>query len=268
MRTPEAEELAAPEFPPELRWIGAPFVRMDRLLGTHVKLVEFWDFGRINSHRTLPYMKAWHERYSDSGLQVIGVHSPGFSFTRDPELVVQAIDRLGVPYPVALDPDFEVWRAYGNRGWPARYVFDRRGKLTWMHYGEGEYRATELEIQRLLLEIDDELALPPEPVALLRPEDAPGALMKPQTADITLPVDRGRLTLDGDWAEGEDYLEAAAAGASAHAEWDGGECYAILSGVPDPGPAPCEGTFTAEREGVCLHGFQFTPGPPAKAASG
>ena len=123
---------------------------MDRLLGRHAVLVEFWDFARINSLRTLPYLKAWHERYSRHGLQVIGVHSPGYSFGRDRDVVARAVDRLAVPYPVALDPELVVWREYGNRGWPGRYLFDRRSRLTLLHYGEGEYEETERAIQDAL----------------------------------------------------------------------------------------------------------------------
>src|ERR687894_466741 len=107
MRPPDGLELPAPEFPSGITWLGVPFLRMDRLMGRHVVLVEFWDFARVNSLRTLPYLQAWHERYADAGLQVVGVHSPGYSFGRDRETVGRAVDRLEVPYPVALDPGLD-----------------------------------------------------------------------------------------------------------------------------------------------------------------
>src|ERR687895_539387 len=141
--------MTAPEFPPRLDWLGVAFLRMDKQIGRHAVLVEFWDHARINSLRTLPYMRAWHERYSELGLRVIGVHSPGYSFGRDPQLAAEAVDRLEVPYAVVLDPGFAVWRLYGNRGWPGRYLFDRRGKLRYVHYGEGDYLDCELAIQEL-----------------------------------------------------------------------------------------------------------------------
>src|SRR3712207_6103846 len=130
-----------------MEWLNVALLRMDRQLGRHAVLVEFWDFARVNSLRTLPYLKAWHARYAEAGLPVVGVHSPGYSFGRDPALVARAVERLGVPYAVLLDPDLEMWRLYGNKGWPGRYLFDRTGKLVFIHYGEGEYRETELAIQ-------------------------------------------------------------------------------------------------------------------------
>jgi mannose-6-phosphate isomerase-like protein (cupin superfamily) len=140
-------------------------------------LVEFFDSARINSHRTLPYMRAWNERYVDPGLlRIIGVHTPAFSFGRDPETAMQAIEAMEVPYPVVLDPDFAVWREYGNRGWPARYLFDRDLRLFDVHFGEGAYRDTEAAIQELL-------GVEREPVAHVHREDDPEARIVVPTAD-------------------------------------------------------------------------------------
>ena len=261
MRPPAGADISAPEFPPDREWLGVPFLQMAKLLGTHAALVEFFDFARVNSLRTLPYLVAWHERYAEAGLTVIAVHSPGYSFGRDPAVVASAIEALEVPFPVCLDPDFAVWRLYGNRGWPGRYLFDRRGTLRDLHYGEGEYEATERTIQELLLEIDSVLDLP-EPLAPLRPEDAPGALLEPQTADVVLPRDRDRLELVRDWTDGEDYIEAADAGGSAEVEYRGGGAWAVLSGVVAPGVYDTGGRVVADSPGVRLHSFQFLPGPP------
>lgn len=263
MRPPADVEIPAPEFPPQLAWLGAPFVRMDRLLGRHAVLIEFWDFARVHSLRTLPYLRAWHERYADVGLRVIGVHCPGYSFGRDPDTVARAVERLEVPYPVALDPELEVWRLYGNRGWPGRYLFDRRSLLRHVHYGEGEYLETELAIQECVREIDADVELP-EPLEPLRPEDVPGVLMQPQTADIVLPGDRERLELVRDWTDGEDWIAAADAGAAASFTFSAGEAFAVLSGDDlEPGLYETDGTITAESPGVRLHAVQFTPLPPA-----
>jgi hypothetical protein len=246
-----------------MTWLGAPFVRMDRLLGRHAVLVEFWDFARVHSLRTLPYLRAWHERYGKAGLQVVGVHSPGYSFGRDADSVTRAIERLEIPYPVTLDADLAVWRLYGNRGWPGRYLFDRRGLLRFFHYGEGEYLETELAIQECLGEIDSDLDLP-EPLEPLRPEDAPGALMTPQTADIVLPGDRDRLELVRDWTDGEDWIAAADAGAAASFRFSAGQAFAVLSGDDvEPGLYETDGTVTAESPGLRLHAVQFTPVPPS-----
>jgi hypothetical protein len=207
VRVPPDAGIYAPEFPPQLDWLGVAFLRMDRLLGRHAVLLEFWDFARINSLRTLPYLTAWHERYDDRGLRVIGVHSPGYSFGRDRDTVAGGVARLGVPFPMVLDPDFGIWRLYGNKGWPGRYAFDRRGLLRHMHYGEGAYLETERAIHELLLEIDPEVELP-DPLEPLRPEDAPGVLLEPQTEDVTLPAQRSRLDLIRDWSDGDQFTPA------------------------------------------------------------
>ncbi len=139
-------------------------------------LVEFWDFCRPNSLRTLPYMKAWHERYTEDGLRVIGVHSPGFEPSREERAVRDAVARLGIEYPVLIDAELTVWQEYENAGWPARYLFDGHARLFEYHYGEGAYAETELAIQELL-------GVEREPLEPLRPEDTPGVLLAPQTAD-------------------------------------------------------------------------------------
>jgi hypothetical protein len=257
MRPPPDAEIYAPEFPNGLDWLNVAFLRMNTLMGRGAVLVEFWDFARVYSLRTMPYLKAWHERYGDAGLRVIGIHSPGYSFGRDRDTVARAVERLEVPYAVLLDPELEVWRLYGNMGWPGRYLFDRTGKLVYIHYGEGEYLETELAIQEHIGETR-------EPLDPIRPEDAPGLLLEPQTADIALPADRGRLELVRDWSEGEDWIEAADAGAAAIFRFKAGGAYAVLSGAGlEPGLYESDGRVQAESPGLRLHGVQFTPSPPA-----
>ncbi|HET6549346.1 MAG TPA: DipZ protein [Solirubrobacter sp.] len=151
-------------------------LRMDQQRG-RVVLLEFWDFCRVNSLRTLPYLKVWHERYGDAGLRIIGVHTGAFPPSRDEANVRRAVERLEIPWAVAIDTELEIWDLYGNRGWPARYLWDRELALHSLHYGEGAYQETEREIQALL---DVERS----PVAPLRPEDAPGALIAPQSEDV------------------------------------------------------------------------------------
>ena len=174
MRAP-VDTIAAPLFPTKLPWVNVRGPQAPIQRGRPM-LVEFWDFCRPNSLRTLPYVKAWHERYAPSGLRVIGVHCPGFEPSRYEEAVRAAVARLGISYPVLIDSSFELWRDYENEGWPARYLFDGRARLFEYHYGEGGYAETERAIQELL---DVER----EPLAPLRPEDAPGALLCAQTAD-------------------------------------------------------------------------------------
>lgn len=163
MRAP-ADTIAAPPFLAHLRWVNVKSLRMERLQG-HPALIEFWDCSLPNSLRTLPYTKAWHERYAGDGLAVVGIHSPGSPRGRERAAVEAAVKRLGIAYPVLLDPDLEMWREYENQGWPARYLFDRRGILFDYHYGEGAYVETELAIQELL-------GVEREPLPPQRPEGA------------------------------------------------------------------------------------------------
>jgi hypothetical protein len=167
--------IAAPPFPRNLPWANVGSLRMDQQRG-RVVLVEFWDFCRVNSLRTLPYLKAWHERYADAGLRIVGVHTGAFAPSRDEAAIRRAVERLGIPWAVAIDTDLLVWDDYGNEGWPARYLWDRELLLYSLHYGEGAYAETEREIQALL-------GVEREPLAPLRPEDAPDALVAAPTTD-------------------------------------------------------------------------------------
>jgi hypothetical protein len=169
------DTIAAPAFPRGLDWANSGPLRMDQLVGRPV-LVEFWDFCRVNSLRTLPYLRAWHARYESEGLAVIGVHSPGFPPSTDERAVREAVARLQVRYPVAIDSQLEVWHLYENQGWPARYLWDGRGRLHEFHYGEGAYAGSERAIQELL-------GVEREPLAPARPEDDPRAELAPQSAD-------------------------------------------------------------------------------------
>jgi hypothetical protein len=170
-----ARAIPAPPFPRELEWVNVAPLRMDKQRGRPV-LVEFWDFCRVNSLRTLPYLRAWHDRYAADGLRVIGVHTGGFPPARDPAAVREAVARLGIAYPVVIDSRLEIWDFYGNEGWPARYLWDRELALFSLHYGEGGYAETEHDIQELL-------GVEGETVEPVRPEDEPGLLLPAQTED-------------------------------------------------------------------------------------
>jgi Thioredoxin like C-terminal domain len=117
-----------------------------------VVLTQFCTFSCVNWLRTLPYVRAWDERYRDDGLVVIGAHSPEFPFEHDVEKVRPALEAMGVGYPIAIDNDFAVWRAFENNYWPALYVADAEGRLRDHHFGEGRYEGTERVIQQLLAE--------------------------------------------------------------------------------------------------------------------
>jgi thiol-disulfide isomerase/thioredoxin len=185
------DHIAAPHFPPRLPWINVAMLRLDQQVG-HPVLVEFWDFCRPNSVRTLPYVQAWHERYAPAGLRVIGVHASGFPPSQDPAAVEDATRRLGIDYPVVVDVEFEIWQLYGNLGWPARYLFNQDLKLFDYHYGEGGYADTEQAIQELLC-VDQPVLEP------LRPEDIPDVELSPQSEDVEGPYS-GPYEAGGVWA--------------------------------------------------------------------
>ena len=115
-----------------------------------VVLVDFWTYTCINWQRTQPYVRYWAEKYKDQGLVVIGVHTPEFAFEKDVDNIRPALKTFRVEYPVAVDSNYAVWDAFGNRFWPAVYVADAKGNIRYHHFGEGEYERTEAVIQQLL----------------------------------------------------------------------------------------------------------------------
>lgn len=187
--------ITLPELPKDITWINVRVMPMSTLLGRSVPLVWFWDYCSLNSLRALPYLVEWHRRYAEHGLRIIGVHSPQFDFANDASLVEGAVGKLGIEFAVAPDPQFEIWRLYGNEVWPALYLWDRRGILQHHHFGEGEYEQTERVIQALLREINDETGWP-EPMAPLRKTDHFGALVHAPTPHTYLNEDRTGRNLE------------------------------------------------------------------------
>ncbi|MEH6419873.1 thioredoxin family protein [Pseudomonas sp. CGJS7] len=141
----------APEFAGIERWINSPPLTMAGLRGK-VVLVEFWTYSCINCIRVMPHVKQWHQRYRDSGLTVVGVHTPEYGYEKIPRNVDAAVARFGIEYPVAQDNAYATWNAYHNRYWPALYLIDRNGRVVYEHFGEGDYAQTEAKIKQLLAE--------------------------------------------------------------------------------------------------------------------
>ncbi len=151
---------AGPETLPDLsgaaQWFNSAPLNRDQLKG-HVVLVDFWTYSCINCLRTLPYIRAWADRYKDAGLIVLGVHTPEFAFEKDPDNVKRAIKELQITYPVPLDNDYAIWKAFHNQFWPADYLVDATGRIRYHHFGEGKYNETETHIQELLKESNAKL---------------------------------------------------------------------------------------------------------------
>ena len=136
-------------------WLNSEPLTPEGLRG-RVVLVDFWTYTCINWLRTLPYVRAWAAKYKDAGLTVVGVHTPEFGFERDVDNIVAQSRDFGVEYPVAIDSDYGVWSAFANHFWPAVYIADVEGRIRYHHFGEGEYAATEMVIQQLLMDAGTE----------------------------------------------------------------------------------------------------------------
>ena len=140
-----------PSFDGATGWLNSPPLTPADLRGK-VVLVNFWTYTCINWLRQLPYVRAWAERYKDHGLVVLGVHTPEFPFEHDLDNVRRAVKDMRVEYPVAVDSDYEVWRAFDNHFWPALYFADAEGRIRHHYFGEGEYQQSEMVLQQLLTE--------------------------------------------------------------------------------------------------------------------
>jgi hypothetical protein len=231
---PNRDNIAAPDLPEGIEWVGAAPRSMPVATAAGPVLVHFLDFAQLNSVRTLPYVSEWARRYAEHGLTTIGVQAPRFPFGADREAVATGLERLEADFPVAIDADRRLWHAYGCEGWPSLFLWKLGGALAWFHFGEGEYRATEEAIQDELRETDTLRALP-EPMPPLRPTDAPGAKVMPPTPEL---FPGG--SWESPWTAGEDgdtlEIPYEAGGASATVEGTG-RLHIALDGTELP-PLP------------------------------
>jgi hypothetical protein len=272
---PERADIAAPEFPGRLRWLNAEHKPlMSELTGPGPVLVHFFDFAQLNSVRALPYAIAWDERYRETGLTTLGVHSPRFPFTAESDALAPALARLGVRHPVADDSRYELWHDYGAKGWPSLFLWGQSGALRWFHFGEGEYVATEEAIQEELRELDPLQSLP-EPLKPLRPSDAPGAMVAPPTEEIFPgggPADPWRATdpaaaIEVEYAAAGAHASVAGAGAL-RVTVDGderSELAVTAPGLVDLAAAERHGQHRLRIEAdpdVAVYSLSFSAGPP------
>jgi cytochrome c biogenesis protein CcdA/thiol-disulfide isomerase/thioredoxin len=165
-----------------VEWLNSPPLTAESLRGK-VVLVDFWTYSCINCLRSLPYVRAWAEKYRDQGLVVIGVHAPEFAFEKNLDNVRKAVQDLGITYPVAIDNNYAIWRAFGNQYWPAHYFADAQGNLRYHHFGEGEYEQSEMVIRKLLAEAGHKLAADGNFVSV----DAAGVGKAADNADVQSP---------------------------------------------------------------------------------
>jgi cytochrome c biogenesis protein CcdA/thiol-disulfide isomerase/thioredoxin len=195
-----------------------------------VLLIDFWTYSCINCIRTIPYLKAWYDRYRDKGLVIVGVHSPEFAFERVSTNVSRAMRDLGVTWPVVQDNDYAQWQAYGNKYWPAHYFIDAKGRVRYWHFGEGDYAGSEAVIRKLLAEAGASVdlstaSLPPPRLEALTPETYLGyergkgfaSAVEPEAdkAVVYSPAHvpaSGEWNLEGEWTIAGQYIVPASSG--------------------------------------------------------
>ena len=146
---PMSSEGHLPGFDGATGWLNSPPLTATDVEGK-VVLVDFWTYTCINWLRTLSYVRSWAEKYHDRGLVTVGVHTPEFPFEQHVDNVRQAVKDMRVEYPVAIDSDYGVWRAFSNHYWPAVYIADAQGRIRHHQFGEGRYEESERVVQRLL----------------------------------------------------------------------------------------------------------------------
>ncbi len=253
---PDRDNIAAPDLPEGIEWIGDAPRSMPLLTAAGPVLVHFLDFAQLNSVRTLPYVVEWERRYREAGLRTIGVQAPRFPFGADPAVVGAGLTELGVEFPVAIDADRRLWHAYGCEGWPSLFLWSLGGALSWFHFGEGEYAATEEAIQAELRE-QDALRSLPAPLAPLRPSDAPAARVMPPSPEV-FPGGSWERPWDG----GELSVDYEAGGAHATVEGEGTLSVALDGGEPATIAVERPGLYTlTEHPRHESHALRIDPSP-------
>jgi thiol-disulfide isomerase/thioredoxin len=250
-----AKEISTPD-----GFINTDRITVGELIGNKVILVDFWTYSCINCQRTIPYLNAWHERYKDKGLIILGVHTPEFEFEKEYDNVLAAVKKFGIEYPVILDNDFSTWTAYQNRYWPRKYLIDIDGYIVYDHIGEGGYEETERKIQEALQErmarlgmdngIATDIAAPEgvvavDPTKRISPEIYFGAWRNDYLGNGTPGVEGAQifpepdggwqalrtntLYLAGSWNISREYAKNTAAGAKILFRYQGSHVYMVAN---------------------------------------
>jgi len=252
---------ALPPLDGATEWLNSPPLTADGLRG-HVVVIDFWTYSCINCLRALPYVKAWYEKYREQGLVVIGIHAPEFAFEKDLRNVRREVKSLGIAYPVAVDNDYALWRAFGNQYWPAHYFVDARGRIRHTHFGEGEYDESERVIQQLLAEAGaantpsgfvaaagEGAALASDELHVLSPETyigharadsfaSPGGEVPGVVHAYTVPprLSLNEWALDGPWTVGEESATANGAPSGIVFHFQARDLHLVLGPGPDGKP--------------------------------
>ncbi|MFL6801701.1 MAG: cytochrome c biogenesis protein DipZ [Sphingomicrobium sp.] len=233
-------------------WFNSPPLVRKQLKGKVVE-IDFWTYSCINCLRSIPYVKAWDERYRKDGLTVIGVHAPEFAFERNPGNVARAVKDLGVRYPVALDNQYRLWSALKNNYWPAHYFVDAAGRIRYHHFGEGDYAMSERVIRQLLAEAGraprdtgmarasasgaqaaaaiGEIGSPETYIGYARADRfvSPGGLLRDRAKTYaSAPLSLNDWSLEGQWIDAKQSARSLSAGAKIHFRFHARDLHLVL----------------------------------------
>ncbi|MFL6739996.1 MAG: cytochrome c biogenesis protein DipZ [Sphingomicrobium sp.] len=233
-------------------WFNSPPLDLKQLKGK-VVVIDFWTYSCINCLRSIPYVKAWDERYRKDGLTVIGVHAPEFAFERNPGNVARAVKDLGVRYPVALDNQYRLWSALKNNYWPAHYFVDAAGRIRYHHFGEGDYAMSERVIRQLLAEAGraprdtgmarasasgaqaaaavGEIGSPETYIGYARADRfvSPGGLLRDRAKTYaSAPLSLNDWSLEGQWIDAKQSARSLSAGAKIHFRFHARDLHLVL----------------------------------------
>jgi cytochrome c biogenesis protein CcdA/thiol-disulfide isomerase/thioredoxin len=272
----------APSLDGAVEWLNSKPLTTEQLKGK-VVVVDFWTYSCINCLRAIPYVRAWAEKYRDHGLVVIGVHAPEFAFERNVDNVKKAIAALGIGYPVAIDNEYKIWRAFDNEYWPAHYFIDAKGQIRHHHFGEGDYDESEQVIQQLLAEAGDK-NVPTGLVAV----NASGAEAASAKSDVKSPetyvgydradhfVSPGGVVQDtshvyaegtpelndwslvGDWTIGSERAQSNDKGGAIVYRFHARDLHLVLGPAPDGQPVRFVVTIDGKSPGAA-HGVDIDP---------
>jgi cytochrome c biogenesis protein CcdA/thiol-disulfide isomerase/thioredoxin len=275
-------EGVAPSLDGAVEWLNSKPLTTEELKGK-VVVVDFWTYSCINCLRAIPYVRAWAEKYRDHGLVVIGVHAPEFAFERNVDNIKKAIATLGIGYPVAVDNEYKIWRAFDNEYWPAHYFIDAKGRIRHHHFGEGDYDESEQVIQQLLSEAGDK-NVPTGMVAV----NASGAEAASAKSDVKSPetyvgydradhfVSPGGVVQDsshvyaagtpelndwslvGDWTVGNERAQSNANDAAIVYRFHARDLHLVLGPSPDGKPVRFVVTIDGKSPGAA-HGVDVDP---------
>jgi thiol-disulfide isomerase/thioredoxin len=261
-------------------WLNSPPLTTAGLRGK-VVLVNFWTYTCINWLRQLPYLRAWAGRYSGQGLVVIGVHTPEFPFEHDDGNVHRAVRDMRIDYPVAIDSDYAVWRAFDNHYWPALYFADGQGRIRYHHFGEGEYRKLEMVIQWLLTEAGSDpghdvvavegggVEAPADWAALRSPENytgyartdnfaSPGGIRPDEPSTYTIPPKLwlNHWALSGEWTVDEQAAAVTAAGGQIAYRFHARDLHLVMRPAAAGTPVPFRVLLDGQPPGAA-HGIDL-----------